>query len=185
MAAVAGTGTSLSASYYLRNFYTANRNAVTSSKRKEMTGGTLSQADATALHRAAKKLRNFNYEDDTTDSANIYGSVNAFIQVYNNTLSSGNKTDDASLNRYSRYLKSLSKEHSSELSRIGITVNSDGSLSANDNLLKSAKVSKVKTLFADDAEYITKVSRYSKKMAEKADSVAPSETLGSNIDLTL
>ena len=37
MAAVAGTGTSLSASYYLRNFYTANRNAVTSSKRKEMT----------------------------------------------------------------------------------------------------------------------------------------------------
>jgi hypothetical protein len=181
MAAVAGTGTSLSANYYLRNFYTANRNAVTSSKRKEMTGGTLSQADATALHRAAKKLRNFNYEDDTTDSANIYGSVNAFIQVYNNTLSSGNKTDDASLNRYSRYLKS----HSSELSRIGITVNSDGSLSANDNLLKSAKVSKVKTLFADDAEYITKVSRYSKKMAEKADSVVLSETLGSNIDLTL
>ena len=169
MAAVAGTGTSLSASYYLRNFYTANRNAVTSSKRKEMTVGTLSQADATALHRAAKKLRNFNYEDDTTDSANIYGSVNAFIQVYNNTLSSGNKTDDASLNRYSRYLKSLSKEHSS----------------ANDNLLKSAKVSKVKTLFADDAEYITKVSRYSKKMAEKADSVVLSETLGSNIDLTL
>ena len=185
MAAVAGTGTSLSASYYLRNFYTANRNAVTSSKRKEMTGGTLSQADATALHRAAKKLRNFNYEDDTTDSANIYGSVNAFIQVYNNTLSSGNKTDDASLNRYSRYLKSLSKEHSSELSRIGITVNSDGSLSANDNLLKSAKVSKVRTLFADDAEYITKVSRYSKKVAEKADSVVLSETLGSNIDLTL
>ena len=37
---------------------------------------------------------NFNYEDDTTDSANIYGSVNAFIQVYNNTLSSGNKTDE-------------------------------------------------------------------------------------------
>ena len=55
MAAVAGTGTSLSASYYLRNFYTANRNAVTSSKRKEMTGGTLSQADATALHRAADR----------------------------------------------------------------------------------------------------------------------------------
>ena len=51
MAAVAGTGTFLSASYYLRNFYTANRNAVTSSKRKEMTGGTLSQADATALDR--------------------------------------------------------------------------------------------------------------------------------------
>ena len=68
---------------------------------------------------------------------------------------------------------------------IGITVNSDRSLISNDNLLNSAKVSKVKTLFADDAEYITKVSRYSKKMAEKADSVVLSETLGSNIDLTL
>lgn len=185
MAAIAGTGVSLSASYYLRNFYTSNRNASTSSKRKEMTSGALSQADATALHRAAKKLRKFNYEDDTTDSANIYGSVSAFIQTYNNTLSSGSKSDDASLNRYSKYLKSLSKEHSDELSKIGITVNSDGSLTANDNLLKSAKVSKVKTLFADDAEYINKVSRYSKKMSEKADSVVLSETLGNNIDLSI
>ncbi len=185
MAAISGTGTSLSSTYYLRNFYTANRDARTSSKRKEMTSGALSQADATALHRAAKKLRTFNYDDDTTDSANIYGSLTAFIQTYNNTLSSGNKSDDSSLNRYSKYLKSLSKEHSDDLSKIGITVNSDGSLTANDNLLKSAKVSKVKTLFSDDAEYITKVNRYSKKMAEKADSVVMSEILGSRIDLSL
>lgn len=67
MAAVAGTGTSLSASYYLRNFYTANRNAVTSSKRKEMTGGTLSQAGCHSASPSAEKLRNFINEDDTTD----------------------------------------------------------------------------------------------------------------------
>ena len=54
-----------------------------------------------------------------------------------------------------------------------------------DNCSKSNLMSAIGKLFADDAEYITKVSRYSKKMAEKADSVVLSETLGSNIDLTL
>lgn len=183
--AVVETGISLSANYYLRNFYTSNRDARTSSKRKGMTNGTLSQADAAALHRAAKKLRKFNYKEDTTDSANIYGSITAFVETYNNTLSSGSKSTDTSLNRYAKYLKSLSKEHSKELSDIGITVNSDGSLTANDNLLKSAKVSKVKNVFSDEAEYISKVSRYAKKMTEKADSVLLSEGIGNNINLSI
>lgn len=59
MAAIAGTGTSLSASYYLRNFYTANRNAVTSSKRKEMTGGTLSQAECHSAPPCSEEVTQF------------------------------------------------------------------------------------------------------------------------------
>lgn len=185
MATISGTGVSLSASYYLRNFYSSNRDASSSTKRKEFSSGALSQADATALHRAAKKLRNFNYEEDTSDSANIYGSISAFIDTYNNTLSSGNASSDSSLNRYAKYLKNLSREHSDELSDIGITVNSDGSLSANDNLLKAAKVSKVKELFSHDADYVTKLNRYSRKMMEKADDVLIAEGLGENIDFSV
>lgn len=185
MAAVSGTGTSLSANYYLRSFYTANRDARVASKRKEMSDSRLSSADAAALHRAAKKLRNSNYEDNTTDSANIYGSVSAFIETYNNTLSSGGKISDSSVNRYSKYMKSLSKQHADKLSDIGITVNPDGSLKANDNLLKSAKISEVKELFSNDADYITKINHYSKKMSEKAGNALLLEGLGRNIDLTL
>lgn len=185
MSAISGTGVSLSATYYLRNFYSSNRDATSESKRKTFSSGTLSEADATALHRAAKKLRNFSYEEDTSDSANIYGSVSAFIDTYNNTLSSGNSSSDSSINRYAKYLKNLSKEHSDELEDIGITVNSDGTLTANDNLLKSAKVAKVKELFSRDADYVTKVGRYSRKMMTKAEDLLYIEGLGESVNTTV
>lgn len=187
MSTISGTGISLSSSYYLRNFYVSNRDATSSSKRKEMTNSTLSKADADALHRAARKLRNFNFSDDTTDGANIYASVTAFVEVYNNTLTSSTSSSDSSLERYAKYLKNLSKEYTKELKDVGITVNSDGSLSANDNLLKSAKVSDMKKLFSQDAEYGSKVSRYAKRMTEKAENLLFTEQtgIGSYINLTL
>lgn len=183
--AAAGAGVNLTANYYLRNFYQSNRNASSATKRKELSSGTLSQADATALHRAAKKLRNFNYEDDSNDNSNIYGSISAFVETYNNTLSSGSASSDSSVNRYAKYLKNLSKEHADELSDIGITVNSDGTLSANDNLLKAAKISDVKKVFSDDADYLTNVNRYSKKMAEKAQDALLAEGVGNHINVSV
>ena len=185
MAAVSGTGISLSSNYYLRNFYVSNRDASSSSKRKEMSTGTLSKADASALHRAVKKLRNFDFSDDTSDGANIYGSVSAFVETYNNALTSSNSSSDSSLARYAKYLKNLSKEYSSQLKDVGITVNSDGSLSANENLLKSADVSDIKKLFSNDAEYNTKISRYAKRMAEKADNLIYTEQTGAGSHINI
>lgn len=184
MATISGTGISLTSGYYLRNFYTSNKNAATASKREEMSTNTLSQADAQALHRAAKKLRSFNYEDDTSDGSNIYASLSAFIETYNNAISSGSNSSDSSVERYTNQLKSLSKEYSSELSKIGITVNSDGSLTGNDNLLKSASISKVKTLFSDEADYLTKVNRCSKKICEKTQNLLDNG-VGETINLCL
>ena len=185
MSAISGTGISLSSSYYLRNFYTSNRDASSSSKRKEMSTGTLSKADADALHRAARKLRNFNYSDDTTDGANIYGSVTAFVETYNNALKSSGTSSDSSLERYAKYLKNLSKDYSEELKDVGITVNSDGSLSANDNLLKAANVSDIKKLFSSDAEYGNKISRYAKRMTEKAENLIYTEQTGAGSQINL
>ena len=136
MAAISGTGVSLNSNYYLRNFYASNRNAGSSSKRKDLSKNTLSHADATALHRAAKKLRNFNYEDDSSDGANIYGSISAYIKTYNNALDSSANSSDASLERYSKHLKNLSAKYAEELEDIGITIEEDGSLKENENLLK-------------------------------------------------
>lgn len=58
------SATNLSATYFMRNFYSNNRDAMKSSKCKEYSITELAYDDSTALHRAAKKLKNYKYSDD-------------------------------------------------------------------------------------------------------------------------
>lgn len=187
MAATANTAVSLSESYYLRNFYKSNRDAATDSKRSGMSSSKLSQADAEALRAAVRKLRNFDMEDDTDDSANIYASVSAFLETYNNALESSGSSSDYSLSRYGKQLKNLAKEYADELKDIGVTVKSDGTLEKNDNLLKAADVSDIKKLFGKDAEFAAKSANYAKRMNAKAADLIYTELTqkGKHVNLTL
>lgn len=51
-----GSGTTLSSKYYLRSFYRSNREAGTSSKRREFSGNQLALADGRALRQAVRRL---------------------------------------------------------------------------------------------------------------------------------
>ena len=185
MAATSGTAISLSESFYLRSFYKSNKDAATSSKRKEMSSSKLSQADAEALRKVLRKLRDFNLNDDTEDGANIYSSVSAFLETYNNALNSCGNSSNYKMQRYAKQLKSLAKEYAKELKDIGISINSDGSLKKNDNLLKSADVSDIRDLFSQNADFSTKVSRQAKRIATTASDLVYTELTqkGANINM--
>lgn len=187
MAATANTAISLSETYYLRRFYKSNRDASTTSKRSNFTNSSLSQADTDALRAAVRQLRNFDLEDDTNESDNIRSGISAFLKTYNNALESANGSNDYSLKRYAKQLKNLAKEYADELEDIGITVSSDGTLSKNDNLLKSAKTANIKKLFGQDANFATKSSNYARRMNSKASDLVYTELTqkGKNINLTL
>ena len=79
------SATNLSATYFMRNFYSNNRDAMKSSKRKEYSITELAYDDSTALHRAAKKLKNYKYSDDE-NTDNIRGTVMALVDTYNNSI---------------------------------------------------------------------------------------------------
>ena len=187
MAATPNTAVSLSETYFLRSFYKNNRDAANNSKRKELSTNTLSQADSEALRAGVRKLRNFDYKEETDDKENIYSSVSAFIKTYNNALDSSNSSKDYSLKRYAKQLKALAKDHAEELSDIGITVKSDGTLEKSEVLLKNAKPSKIDKLFGKDATFVTKSARYAKKMEAIASGLIYTELTqaGSHINLTL
>lgn len=51
-----GSGTTLSSKYYLRSFYRSDREAGTSSKRREFSGNQLALADGRALRKAVRRL---------------------------------------------------------------------------------------------------------------------------------
>lgn len=164
--AFAGTGTSLSANFYLRKFYVANTDARTSSKRSSYTDSELSRADGMALRRAVKNLGSFAYEESR--DANIRNSVNAYISTYNNTISSLSDSEDATLEKNLKRLKALTKEYSSELDKIGITIKDDGTLSSRDALFKSADLSKFEKLFSKDSDYMQRISAYGKRIERQS-----------------
>lgn len=174
MATVAsGIGTSLSSNYYLRNFYNTNRDARTSSKRNGMEHSTLSAADSKALRRAIKQLGNFEYTDEK--ETDIRSAAKAFVEVYNNAVSSASTASDNSLAHSAKQLQSLVKEYASDLDKIGITVNADGTLKRRDTLFSSAGISKFEKLFSADADFMQRTTTYAKHIERRSNALISTE----------
>lgn len=163
----AGAGVSLSSTYYMRNFYVSNRNVISSSQRKDYSKSELSCEDAAALHRAVRQLGSFSYAEE--DSDNVRNNVKAFVDTYNNLISSTSDTTDSELARTASQLKSLTKKYSDELDKLGVTVNSDGTMTRRDSLIETADFSKFKSLFSSDSDYMKKASSYTKRLQKRSD----------------
>ncbi len=175
----AGVGTYLSSSYYLRNYYTSNRDATSSTYRSAASDSTLSLADAMALRRAIKNLGSFEYDD--ADDQDIRNSVSAFVSTYNNLISSSSDSSDYTMQRLSKQLKSLTSKYSDDLSDIGININDDGSLSTKSTLLSSASLSRFESLFSKDSDYMQKTKAYAKRIQNRSDALVVTETNKANV----
>ena len=119
--------------------------------------------------------------------------MTAFIQVYNNTLSSAAKSGDYSLERDAKNMKALTSQYADELDKLGITVKDDGSMEIRSSLFESASYSKFKNIFSMDSDYMQRTSSYAKRMerrSETLDNTALNELfadtgIGKNINIVL
>ena len=167
--AYAGTGVSLSSSYYLRRFYSANTDAKTSASRKQYSNTALSNADARALRRAIKSLGSFTYDDDS--STNIRNSVSAFIDTYNNLLDSSGSSEDRRMQQTYKSMKKLTSEYADELDKIGMTVSKDGTLKKRSDLFANADISKFEKLFSKDTDYMQRISAYTRRIQKRSETL--------------
>lgn len=165
-----GTGTTLSSNYYMRNFYVSHRDARTASKRRDMANSELTLADGMALRRAIKKLGS--YEFDSENDVDIRNTVKAYIDTYNNALSSTSHSTDRMLQRNMKQLKSIVQESSSDLDKIGITVNSDGSLTQRESLFSSAKLSKFEKLFSKDSDFMQRTAACARRIEKRSEALS-------------
>ena len=76
-----GSGTTLSSKYYLRSFYRSNREAGTSSKRREFSGNQLALADGRALRQAVRRLTSSDFSDDQ-DAGPYLGAQCKAVEKY-------------------------------------------------------------------------------------------------------
>lgn len=163
------SGISLSSSYYMRNFYAENRAAAKKNGRSDYSKAELSFEDSRALSRAAKKLSQMDFgsardEKDADISDSARSSIEAFVETYNNTMDSAKSSSDASTQRYYRQLKKLSRKYAEELEDIGITIESSGKLSINEELLKTADNSKARKLLSADSDFTRTAQKLARKM---------------------
>ncbi len=178
------SGLTLSSDFYLRKFYKANPQITKDSHRKQVSKLELSYEDSRALRSSSAFLSKGKYsEDDNTES--LQNQVKAYIKTYNNALSSSKS--DRAFKRYSGQLKELANKYSDELKSVGITMERDGSLSLNENLLQYADNDRLKKVFSKDAELTVKVSRISGRLNNTArDTILTQLTgTGKNINITL
>lgn len=168
MALKISTALSLNTDFFMRNFYKENRSAIKTNDRKNFSNIELSFEDSRALSRAARRLMKNDYgssEDEDTDiDDTTRSSIEAFVNVYNNALKTSKDTTDDDTVHYLRKIKSMTQKNADDLAEIGITLEKDGSLSINDELLKMADTSKVRKVFSSENDFTKTVWNLSKKL---------------------
>lgn len=168
-----GAGTSLSSAFYKRSFYISNRDAATSSKRRNLAGNKLPLADGMALRRAVKKLGSLEFSKEK--DADIRNAVSACIETYNNAITSAADSKDRKLERTQKQMKAIANEYADELDKIGITVNSDGTMTKRDSLFEVAGIEKFEKLFSKDSDFMQRTSSYAKRIEQRSETLILTE----------
>ena len=112
-------------------------------------------ADADSLSSSAKALSELKAESDKNS---VYSAVNSYVKDYNSLMSSVKDVDNKSIDNNITAIKNYTAENKDALSRIGITVGSDGKLTLDKEKLDAADVKDVNSVFAKRGSYGYSVS---------------------------
>lgn len=113
-------------------------------------------------------------EEYDTDA--IYKAVSGFVTDYNDLLSKTSAASSKNLQSKADTLAAVTSANAKLLSRVGITVNSDSSLSLDEEVFKKSDMGTVKNLFGTTGAYGYKVSA----QASMIDYTAAKESTKSN-----
>lgn len=113
-------------------------------------------------------------EEYDTDA--IYKAVSGFVTDYNDLLSKTSAASSKNLQSKADTLAAVTSANAKLLSRVGITVNSDSSLSLDEEVFKKSDMGMVKNLFGTTGAYGYKVSA----QASMIDYTAAKESSKSN-----
>lgn len=189
MAAVS-SAVSLTTNYFMNNFYANNRNVIKKSGRNDYSNLELSYEDSRALTRAAKRLLKNDYGADTDEKDNdisdtTRSALTAFVDTYNNTVDSSKSSTDHDTMYQMKKMKNYLKKYSDDLEHIGISMDSSGKLSINEDLLKSANNSKVRKIFSADKEFSKKFLQMSKKAHSAVETDVYSQVNGKGLHVNI
>ncbi len=168
--------------YYDEQSSDASSTAKTKTKKNsdasiDNTGLSTLKKDAENLKSSAEALSKddlWKKTDGKNDMDKIANAVKSFAQNYNDVIEQSSKVTSKDVSSDTKYMSSLTSTLSNSLSKIGVTVGADGKLSVNEDTLKAADASDIKTLFTG------KVS-YGSQIADKAATISKDTIMNSSI----
>lgn len=147
----------------------------------DKTGLTQMKKDADTLKSAAEALDKDDIWKQTNgsyDMDKIADAVKSFANKYNDTVVQASKVNSKDIAQDVRYMSSMTSTMSKSLSKIGVTVGTDGKLSVNEDELKKSNVSSIKTLFSGAVSYGSQIADRAGEISK--DAVMNSSIYGSN-----
>lgn len=119
---------------------------------------------AESLEDATKTLGNeksdnvFAKAKESGDNADIVKNVKTLIEQYNEVRKQLERDASSPINAYyNQTLGQLASKNKEELSKVGITIGKDGSMTIDESKLKEASVEDLETLFGSKSEFIQKM----------------------------
>lgn len=92
------------------------------------------------------------------DTNAIYSAVSDFVSDYNKLVKEAGSAESSSIGSKLQTMTGLSKANENMLSKVGITINSDNTLSIDEEAFKKADMGTVKSLFNENGSYGYRVS---------------------------
>lgn len=165
-------------------------------KAKTVTDAS-SAAAANTLYKSIEKLGAMTIGNDNKDE--VYKAFSTFVKDYNDLINNTNKSANSNVVNQADYLKSIVSSNKSALSKIGVTVNSDKTMTLDEKKFKDADMSGVRNLFSGAYSFAEKMTdrvnqiyRYAtqgetlnKKTYDNAGSGVGAPTMGSMVDAIL
>lgn len=177
-------------SYYAEQKKTPDTDKVSSNKNDktqnvDKTGMSQMKVQADSLKTAVAALGKddlWKQTDGKYDMDKITNAVKSFVNGYNAAISQADKVKSKEIAQDVKFMDSMTSTMSKALSKIGITVGFDGKMSLDEDSLKKANVSNIKSLFTGTVSYGSQIEGKAGDISR--DAVMNSSLYGSNGTLT-
>lgn len=157
---LAGEGESVTSS---KAKYAGSMGSVSSTDKtdsdKETSKTAKDAASATAASTLYKSIENLGASAISNDNkSHTYDLFSTLIKDYNDLIKKTNESDNSNVKKQADYLKSLVSGNKSAFSRMGVTVNSDKTLTIDEDKFKESDMSNVKDLFSGAFSFADKMT---------------------------
>ena len=160
----------------------AEESGETSKSKAGKIKDSASASAAASLYKSASALGSLNYDDRSEENiGKISDAVSAFIKDYNSLMKSADKSENATVKKQAESLYNSYYSNYKLFSKIGITMNSDKTLSLDEDTLKSKLAdtehgngATVKTLFGG-------IGSFADKAVNKASSIYRAASGGDSV----
>ena len=148
-----------------------------SKKDVDTTGLTQMKKDSDDLKASAEALNSedlWKKTDGKEDMSKIAGAVKSFADSYNKVVDQSSKVNSKEISQDMKFMTGMTDTFTKVLGKIGVSVGTDGKLSVDEDALKKADVSTVKSLFSGNATYGSQI-------ADKANGISRDTQISTSI----